>query len=183
MYNSGNDEHLLRLRKLFQVLTENELFINQKKCEFFRDEITFLVFIIKRGKISMKPRKVEAIQNWSVPTTIKEIQAFLGLASFYKKFMRNFSSICAPLTDCLKRGNFKWTLSQQKNFVDIKRRLASSPVLQLPDFSSPFEIAVDACGTGIGASYLNEATRSNISVRSWVQLDNRWAHMRKNYMP
>ena len=99
----------------------------------------------------MKPRKVEAIQNWSVPTTIKEIQAFLGLASFYKKFMRNFSSICAPLTDCLKRGNFKWTLSQQKNFVDIKRRLASSSVLQLPDVSSPFEVAVDAYGTGIGA--------------------------------
>ena len=99
----------------------------------------------------MEPRKVEAIQNWLVPTTVKEIQAFLGLASFYRKFIRNFSSIFAPLTDCLKKGNFKWTISQQESFEDIKKRLASSPVLQLPDFSSPFEVAVDACGTGIGA--------------------------------
>ena len=84
-------------------------------------EITFLGFIIKKGKISMEPRKVEAIQNWLVPTTVKEIQAFLGLPSFYRKFIRNFSSICAPLTDCLKKGNFKWTLSQQESFEDIKK--------------------------------------------------------------
>ncbi|KAA0037078.1 uncharacterized protein E6C27_scaffold86G001810 [Cucumis melo var. makuwa] len=68
-----------------------------------------------------------------------------------KKFIKNFSSTVAPLTDCLKKGNFKWTLQQQESFNDIKKRLTSSPLLQLLDFTSPFEVAIDACGTGIGA--------------------------------
>ncbi|KAA0033031.1 putative mitochondrial protein [Cucumis melo var. makuwa] len=98
----------------------------------------------------MEPKKIEAISTWPTPTSIKEIQAFLGLASCYRKFIRNFCSLAAPLTNCLRRGNFKWTLIQQESFDDIKRELTSSPILQLPDFTSPFEVADDACGTGIG---------------------------------
>ncbi|TYK23247.1 putative gag-pol polyprotein [Cucumis melo var. makuwa] len=122
----------------------------------------------------MEPKKVEAIHTWPAPTYIKEVQAFLGLASFYKKFIRNFSSIVAPLTDCLKKGNFKWDQEQQESFEDIKRRPTSSPILQLPDFASPFEVPVDACGTGIGAvlsqqghpiQYFNEKLSS--SRQSW----------------
>ena len=151
VYNTNYDEHILHLRKLFQVLTETELYINSKKCTFFRREIAFLGFIIKQGSIGMEPKKVEDIHTWPTPTSIKEIQAFLGLASFYRRFIRNFSSLVAPLTDCLKGGNFKWTQKQQDSFDDIKRRLTSNPILQLRDFTLPFEVAVDACGTGIGA--------------------------------
>ncbi|KAA0057344.1 RNA-directed DNA polymerase-like protein [Cucumis melo var. makuwa] len=68
----------------------------------------------------------------------------------YRKFIRNFSSIVAPLIDCLKKGNFKWNTQQQESFNNIKKKLTSSPILQLPDFNSPFEVAVDACGMGIG---------------------------------
>ena len=151
VYSTNNDEHLLHLRKLFQVLTEAELYINTKKSMFMKKEIAFLGFIIKQGSISMEPKKIEAIHTWPTPASIKEIQAFLGLASFYRKFIRNFSSLAAPLTDCLKKGNFKWTPLQQESFEDIKKKLTSSPILRLPDFSSPFEVAVDACCTGIGA--------------------------------
>ncbi|TYK17871.1 wall-associated receptor kinase 5-like [Cucumis melo var. makuwa] len=99
----------------------------------------------------MEPKKIEAIRTWPIPDSIKEIQAFLGLASFYRKFIKNFNSIVAPFTDRLKKGNFKWTLQQQESFANIKKKLTSSPILQLPDFTSPFELAVDACGMGIGA--------------------------------
>ena len=151
VYSTSNDEHLPHLRKLFQVLTEAELYINTKKSMFMKKEIAFLGFIIKHGSISMEPKKIEAIHTWPTPASIKEIQAFLGLASFYRKFIKNFSSLVARLTDCLKKGNFKWTPLQQESFEDIKKKLTSSPILKLPDFSSPFEVAVDACCTGIGA--------------------------------
>ncbi|KAL4011836.1 hypothetical protein IC575_028899 [Cucumis melo] len=78
VYSNGSDEHMLHLRKLFQVLTETELYINQKKCVFLKKEISFLGFIIKQGRISMEPKKIEAIQTWPTPASTKEIQAFLG---------------------------------------------------------------------------------------------------------
>ncbi|KAL4018300.1 hypothetical protein IC575_021891 [Cucumis melo] len=123
IYSDGKDEHMLHLRKLFQVLTETELYINQKKCVFLKEKISFLGFIIKEEKISMEPKKTEAIRTWPIPTSIKEIQAFLGLASFYRKFIKNFSSIIVPLTKCLKKGNFKWIIQQQESFDNIKKKL------------------------------------------------------------
>ena len=150
VYSTNCDEQILHLRKLFQVLTEIKLYINPKKCMFLRRKISFLSFIIKHGSISMKPKKIEAIHNWPIATFIKEIQAFLSLVSFYRKFSKNFSSLAAPLTNSLTRKNFKWTLIQQESIDDIKMKLISNPILQLPDFSSPFEVAIDAYGIGIG---------------------------------
>ncbi|KAL4032291.1 hypothetical protein IC575_005361 [Cucumis melo] len=151
VHSNNNEKHIQHLRKLFQVLTKTELYINPKKCTFLKKEIVFLRFLIKEGKIGMEPKKVEAIHTWRVPTSIKEVQAFLGLASFYRRFTINFSSIVAPLTECLEKGNFKRDQIQQESFEEIKRRLTSSPILQLPNFASPFEVAVDACSTRIGA--------------------------------
>ena len=136
--SSSREDHLQYLRKLFRVLTEIELYINPKKCTYLTKEIVFLGFLIKEGKIRMEPKKIEAIQSRPTPTSIKEVQAFLGLASFYRRFIRDFSLIMAPLTDCLKKGNFKWEHMQQQSFEEIKRRLTSSPILQLPDFASTF---------------------------------------------
>ena len=150
MYNNSTEDHIQHLRKLFRVLTEAELYTNPKKCTFLQGNCLSRLRYQGR-KVGMEPKKTEAIQSWPVPTSIKEVQAFLGLASFYRRFIRNFSSIVAPLTDCLKKENYKWNGEQQQSFEEIKRRLTSSPILQLPDFASPFEVAVDACRTGIGA--------------------------------
>lgn len=94
---------------------------------------------------------MEAISNWPTPLNIKHIQSFLGLASFYRKFIHNFSTLTAPLTDCLRKNNFHWGQEQQDSFQNIKEHLCNSPVLNLPDFNLPFQVAVDASGVGIGA--------------------------------
>lgn len=88
--------------------------------------------------------------NWPIPNSVKEVQAFRGLASFYRKFIRNFGSITTPITDCLKKGGFSWEKNQQRSFDLIKKKLNNQPVPKLPELSNPFEVVVDASGAGIG---------------------------------
>ncbi|KAA0051933.1 putative gag-pol polyprotein [Cucumis melo var. makuwa] len=149
------DEHHLHLQQLFEALAKNELYINLKKCIFCVEEIAFLGFIIRKNHILMDEKKVEAIKNWPIPTSVKEVQAFVGLASFYRKFIHNFITIAAPIMDCLKKGSFLWGNKRQDSFELLKEKLSNNPILELPDFSQPFEVAVDACGTGIG-SFLSQ---------------------------
>ncbi|KAA0037939.1 Retrovirus-related Pol polyprotein from transposon 17.6 [Cucumis melo var. makuwa] len=144
------DEHHVHLQQLFEALAKNELYINLKKCIFCMEEIAFLGFIIRKNHILMDEKKVKAIKNWPIHTSVKEVQAFVGLASFYRKFIHNFNTIAAPITDCLKKGTFLWENRQQDSFELLKENLSNNPVLKLPDFSQPFAVAVDACGTGIG---------------------------------
>ena len=99
-------EHNVHLHQLFEVLANNELYINLKKCIFCVEETGFLGFIIKENHILMDEKKVETIRNWPIPTSIKEVQAFIGLASFYRKFIHNFSPIAAPITDSLRKRRF-----------------------------------------------------------------------------
>lgn len=149
--NKDNEEHLSHLHVLFHTLAINHLYINIKKCTFLVKEISFLGYIINEFGISVDSTKVEAIKNWPLPKTVRDIQSFLGLASFYRKFIKNFSLFLAPLTDCLKKGEFIWTIDQTKSFSTLKEKLCCAPVLALPDFTQPFEVAVDASGYAIGA--------------------------------
>lgn len=146
VYSRIFEEHLQHLHSLFQVLTTEKLFVNHKKCLFLVKEISFIGFLIGQNQIKVDPKKIGAITQWPTPSSVKDIQAFPGLASFYRKFINDFSSITAPITDCLKKGNFSG-VKQPDSFDCIKRK---RPILKLPDFSAPFEVVVDACGSGIG---------------------------------
>jgi len=92
------------------------------------------------------PSKAEAIQTWPLPKSITEARRFHGLASFYRRFIKDFRSLLAPITECLKRGSFKWTQAVQRAFEEEKQRLCRTPVLALPNFEDLF-----ASGVGIGA--------------------------------
>lgn len=151
IYSRSKHDHMHHLRLVFSTLHDNALVINLKKCLFLTDEISFLGFIIGNNTVQMDPRKIQAISNWPLPTSVKDIQCFLSLASFYRKFIRNFSTFVTPLTDCLKKGKFAWGTFQTDSFRLIQNKLIEHPVLALPDFSQPFEVSVDASGIDIRA--------------------------------
>lgn len=103
-------------------------------------------------KVATDPAKLQDIKQWLVPTNIKEVHSFLGLAGFYRKFVRHFGIISKPLTELLKKHTlFVWTSEHQQAFETLKQALILAPVLALPDFSTPFCIYTYACHSGIGA--------------------------------
>jgi hypothetical protein len=101
----------------------------------------------------MDPDKVEVIKNWPSPRNVFEVRSFHGLASFYRKFIRNFSGISAAMMDIVKKqhDSFHWTAEADKRFNLLKQKITKQPVLVLPDFQKTFQVKCDASGFAIGA--------------------------------
>jgi hypothetical protein len=122
------------------------------KCTFAQRQIQYLGHIISEQGVGTDPSKISAIAQWPTLSNAKELRSFLGLAGYYRKFVKHFGIISKPLTKLLKKNViFVWTTIHEKAFSTLKSSLCKSPVLALPDFSKPFAIETDACGVGVGA--------------------------------
>ena len=157
VYSRSLDEHRQHLRAVCAKLQQERLFANLAKCSFLNNTVAFLGFLISPAGISVDPIKTSAIHNWPTPSTIFDVRSFHGLAQFYRRFVRNFSSLAAPLTDLFRQKQFAWNPDAERAFQQLKTALVTAPVLRLPDFTKLFDVAANASGVGIGAVLSQDA--------------------------
>jgi hypothetical protein len=147
IYSKSLDEHIEHLRAVFGALREAHLFANLEKCTFCTDRVAFLGYVVTPWGIEVDEVKIEAIKSWPILATLTHLQSFLGLARFYRRFVRIFSTIAAPLNDLMKKGvPFYWGAALEHSFNTLIDKLTHAPLLQLPDFGKTFELECDASG-------------------------------------
>lgn len=113
-------------------------------------EIEYLGHLISSNGVRADPSKLDSMINWPIPRNIKSLRGFLGLTGYYRKFIRGYGSLAAPLTELLKKNVFTWTEAATVAFNRLKTAVTTPPVLRLPDFTKSFTIECDASGTGLG---------------------------------
>jgi hypothetical protein len=157
IFSTSWDEHLSHLAQVLNRIRNAGLTLNVAKCEFAHAQVEFLGHVVGRGIVQPRSAKIKAVLDFPRPTTKKQIQSFLGLAGYYRRFIPHFSHISAALTSLLQKNkSLHWTDKAEEAFLDLKSRLASRPILVIPDFSIPFVMAVDASDVAIGAVLFQE---------------------------
>ncbi|CAM5149514.1 unnamed protein product [Natator depressus] len=152
-------EHLEQLQKIFERIKEAGLTVKAKKCQIGLNRVTYLGHQVGQGTIKPLQAKVDAIQKWPVPKSKKQVQSFLGLAGYYRRFVPQYSQIAAPLTDLSRKKQpnaVQWTKECQKAFNQLKATLMFDPVLRAPDFDKPFLVTTDASKRGVGVVLMQE---------------------------
>ncbi len=152
IYSETLEEHKQHVHKVLQTLLEAKLLVEPEKAKFHVQEVEFLGHVIKPGRLEMQPSKIQAILDWPTPTCVKDIQAFAGLANYYRQYIKGFGEIRQPMDKLTRKDTpFKWEKPQQDAFDEIKRRVASKPVIATPNPELAYIIEADASGKGIGA--------------------------------
>jgi hypothetical protein len=157
IFSKTMEEHEEHLKLVLEKLRSNQLYAKFSKCEFWLTEVAFLGHVISAGGVLVDPGKVKDVLNWMPPTAASEIQSFLGLAGYYRRFIKDFSKIAKPMTKLLEKNKaFEWTKECQASFEELRKRLTSAPVLVLPDLTKKFNIYCDASRQGLGCVLIQE---------------------------
>ncbi|XP_072066801.1 uncharacterized mitochondrial protein AtMg00860-like [Arachis hypogaea] len=149
VYSADWQSHLHHLVYVLRVLKHHSLFSKLSKFSFGKTQVEYLGHVVSLEGVRVDDSKIETIHCWPIPTSVKQLRAFLGLASYYRKFICNFATLAAPLTNLLRKEGFVWSPSVSDAFVTLKEALTHAPVLALLDFSKPFVLETDASGTGL----------------------------------
>jgi len=153
VYGRDFDEHLERLAEVFRRFRQAGLKLKPSKCCFLRPRVPYLGHVISAEGVSTDPAKIEAVKRWPVPSRVTDVRSFLGLASYYRRFIQDFAEIAAPLhrPTAKTTEKFKWTPECDRAFRILKEKLVSAPVLAFPCFGEEFVVDCDASDYGLGA--------------------------------
>ncbi|XP_073050542.1 transposon Ty3-G Gag-Pol polyprotein isoform X1 [Primulina eburnea] len=151
IYSSTWDDHLCHIRTVFSILRQQQFVLKRSKCVFAKKEVSYLGHVVNQTGVKVDEDKIKAITQWPAPNTVKGLRGFLGLTGYYRKFVKDYGTIAAPLTQLLKKNSFKWSDEASRAFALLKTVMTTTPVLALPDFSAHFVVECDASDTGIGA--------------------------------
>ncbi|KAK3515691.1 hypothetical protein QTP70_028534 [Hemibagrus guttatus] len=153
IYSRSMADHQRHVMEVLHRLRTYHLFFKAEKCLFHQPSVQFLGYVIDRSGIRMDEKKVDAVRDWPRPTSVKELQRFLGFANFYRRFIRGYSSVTSPLTNLLrnKPKSLTWTPTTLQAFDTLKQAFTTAPLLVHPDPECPFVVEVDASTTGVGA--------------------------------
>jgi RNase H-like domain found in reverse transcriptase/Reverse transcriptase (RNA-dependent DNA polymerase)/Integrase zinc binding domain/Chromo (CHRromatin Organisation MOdifier) domain/Retroviral aspartyl protease len=157
VFSKSADEHLQHLEDTLSVLQEHDFKAKLSKCQFNKPELKFLGHVVGRHGLKVDPEKVATVQKWPQPSNTKELRRFLGLSNYFRRFIKDYSSIAAPLTRLTgSQSKFEWTLACQEAFEMIKFALTNAPVLALPNPTRPYVVWSDASIVGSGAVLIQD---------------------------
>ena len=137
--------------EILSIMEKQSLYAKESKCDIGMTKVLYLGHIIGEKGVQVQKEKIQAIIDYPTPKALTKIKGFLGICSYYKRFFKGFSQLCAPLTNLMKKGAFKWINEVQLTFEKMKKVMSTFPILSLPNFSQPFILECDASGEGIGA--------------------------------
>ncbi|GFX03043.1 retrovirus-related Pol polyprotein from transposon 412 [Trichonephila clavipes] len=162
------EEHLQNIRKVLSKLSDANLKLNPSKCKFFQKEVNYLGHIISAEGVRTDPEKVSAVKNWKRPENLRELRSFLGLCTYYRKFVKGFSNIARPLHKLTEsKQKFQWTKECEDSFLQLKEALTFSPILIYPQPDKPFILDTDASNESVGAVLSQEIDGHERVVAYW----------------
>jgi hypothetical protein len=156
IYRKTWTDHLTHVDQVLHLLSQHQLFLKQSKCAFGASEVEYLGHLVGKDGVRVDPKKIEAMQDWPHPKTLKILCGFLGLTGYYHKFVKNYGNIATPLTALLKKNSFTWTPATAQAFQTLKMTMCTTLVLALPDFTKTFVLECDASGKGIDTILMQE---------------------------
>jgi len=176
IYSASLEEHAEHLWKVFQRLKENKLYAKLEKCEFRVTKVDFLGHRITQEGLKMDDHKVKAILDWEPPKSVSALRSFLGLASYYRKFIKNFVKMVAPLTNLFKKcaETYEWDAACDEAFETLKGILVKALVLKLPDFDKDFEIHSNASNFAIRGVLVQEGRPMAFESKKLSETKRRW---------
>ncbi|XP_058733199.1 uncharacterized protein LOC131604800 [Vicia villosa] len=167
IYSSNFTQHVEHLQVAFKLLKDHSYFVKLSKCVFAAKQIDFLGHVISASGVAPDTEKVKAILDWPTPRSLSTLRGFLGLTGFYRRFVKDYATLAAPLTDLLRSTKFTWSTEADAAFTNLKRKMTDMPVLALPNFTKHFSIDTDASGVAIGAVLSQEVQCLVNKYTSW----------------
>ena len=157
IYSKSRKEHEEHLRIVLEVLREKNLYAKFSKCEFWLDSVSFLGHVVSKDGVMVDPSNIDAVKSWVRPTNVLEVRSFVGLPSYYRRFVKGFSSVASQLTNLTKQNvPFVWSDECEESFQKLKTLLTTAPILTLPVEGKNFIVYCDASYSGLGAVLMQE---------------------------